>query len=406
MVIFSYLISGAVGVLLLLFLLGSRFTPTKPPLSQQILCIGGCWALLCLSSHWALLIPAGCMAAGAVAYFWGNASLPKAFSFSVLFGALYAAGYGIAQILSNLFPNVDAVNIQLIRLTVLFAVVIVAVLCSRLWKKALLPIVQLLPIWIIGALMCSLCVWSSGRMGVSILQFFSLLWQLYCGISLWTVYRQIQQRLDAARQQQDIQRQYAMQAEYYQALQEKQTQTRALWHDLSKYLRAAKAETAPSEALEQLQTMLDDATAIVDVGNPVVNVILNEYTQSAKALGIELRLKVQIPEKLGISAADLYVIIGNTMDNAIEACRDLPQPQRLIDLTLRTQGDILYYRLANPYGLPKHQPNADSLRGYGLDNVRRCVEAYGGQLLTQQSQGFFIVSAHLNQLPSNNPNKI
>lgn len=235
-------------------------------------------------------------------------------------------------------------------------------------------------------------------MGVSILQFFSLLWQLYCGISLWAVYRQI-------RQQQDIQRQYAMQAEYYQTLQEKQTKTRALWHDLCKYLRAAKAETAPSEALEQLQTLLDDATAIVDVGNPVVNVILNEYAQSAKALGIEFRLKVLIPEKLGISAADLYVIIGNTLDNAMEACRSLPQHQRLIDLTLRTHGDILYYRLANPYGLSKCQPNADPLRGYGLDNVRRCVESYGGQLLTQQYQGFFIVSAHLNQLASNNPSK-
>lgn len=398
MVIFSYLIGGAVGVLLLLFLLVSRFTPTKPPLSQQILCIGGCWVLLCLSSHWALLIPAGCMAAGAVAYFFGNASLPKAFSFSVLFGALYAAAYGIAQIFSNLFPGIDPVNMQLIQSTALFALVSVAVLCSRLWKKALLPMVKLLPIWLVGGLMCSLCVWSSGRMGVSILQFLSLLWQLYGGISLWTVYQHIQQRLDAAQHQQDIQRQYAMQAEYYQTLQEKQTQTRALWHDLSKYLRAAKAETAPSEALKQLQTLLDDATAIVDVGNPVVNVILNEYAQSAKALGIQLRLKVLIPEKLGISAADLYVIIGNTMDNAIEACRDLPQPQRLIDLTLRTHGSILYYRLANPYGLSKCQPNADPLRGYGLDNVRRCVEAYGGHLLTQQDQGFFIVSAHLNHL--------
>jgi hypothetical protein len=40
------------------------------------------------------------------------------------------------------------------------------------------------------------------------------------------------------------------------------------------------------------------------------------------------------------------------------------------------------------------------MRGHGLENVRRCVEQYGGQLLTQQDQGFFIVSAHMNQLPN------
>jgi sensor histidine kinase regulating citrate/malate metabolism len=211
--------------------------------------------------------------------------------------------------------------------------------------------------------------------------------------------KRAEQALRSQEEKHQAARQYAMQEEYYQQLLEKQNQTRALWHDLNKYLRAAKAETAPSEALEQLQSMLDDATAIVDVGNPVVNVILNEYVQSAKALGIELRLKVQLPERLGISAADLYILIGNTMDNAIEACRALPQSQRFIELILRTHQDILYYKLANSYDGTTRRPN-DAMRGHGLENVRRCVEQYGGQLLTQQDQGFFIVSAHMNQLPN------
>lgn len=399
MVMFPYLIGGIVGVFLLHFLLQSRFATAELPTGQRILCIGGCFVLLCISDHWALLILAGCMAAFAMAHFIGQASIVKTIGFTVLFGVLYAAAYGIAQIFAEFFPGLDAVNLQLIRLTVLYALVVLAVLLSARWRNALLPMTQIVPTWLVAALLCGLCVWKCDTIGIPMLQFFALLWLAYCGISLLSVSMQIQKRLDAARQQQDAQRQYAMQADYYRQLQEKQAQTRALWHDLNKYLRAAKAETAPSEALEQLQSMLDDATAIVDVGNPVVNVILNEYVQSAKALGIELRLKVQLPERLGISAADLYILIGNTMDNAIEACRALPQSQRFIELILRTHQDILYYKLANSYDGTTRRPN-DAMRGHGLENVRRCVEQYGGQLLTQQDQGFFIVSAHMNQLPN------
>lgn len=395
---FSYLIGGILGLLLLYFLLQSRFTLTELPTGQRILCFFGCVALLSLGGHWAPLIPSGCMAAFAMAYFVGQASISKTVGFTVLFGVLYAAAYGIAQVFVALFPGLDTVNLQLVRLTALYTLVALAVLFSARWRNVLLPMVQTLPVWLIAALLCGLCIWKQDAIGMPILQFFGLLWLVYCGIWLLSISRQMEKRLDAARQQLDTQRQYAMQEDYYQQLLEKQTRTRALWHDLNKYLRAAKAETAPSEALEQLQRMLDDATAIVDVGNSVVNVILNEYAQSAKALGIELRLKVQVPEKLGISAADLYILVGNTMDNAIEACRSLPQHQCFIELTLRTHQDILYYKVANPYDGTTKRPK-DAMRGHGLDNARRCVAQYDGQLLTQQDQGFFIVSAHLNQLP-------
>ena len=384
-------------MILLLFLVGSRFAPGKLSTGQLAVCVGGCMAMLCLGGHWALVIPTGCMAAFAAAYFLGQAPIDKALAFMALFSALYAAAYGAVQAFRAIIPGVDAVNLQLVRLNVLYVLVVMASMLGHRWRSALPPMAQILPIWLVSVLLCGLCLWQRDAMGIPMLQFFSLLWQVYCGVSLWPVYKKIRQRLDNARQQQEVHRQYAMQEEYYRQLQEKQTQTRALWHDLSKYLRAAKAETAPSEALEQLQRLLDDATAIVDVGNPVVNVILNEYAQSAKALGIQLRLKVQVPEALFVSAADLYVLIGNTMDNAIEACRSLPQPQRLIDLTLRTHGDILYYRLANPYDAPAAKHARDPLRGHGLENARRCVEQYDGQLLTQQDQGFFIVSAHMSK---------
>ena len=150
------------------------------------------------------------------------------------------------------------------------------------------------------------------------------------------------------------------------------------------------------QALDQLEDMLNSATEIVDVGNQVLNVILNEYAQAAKAAGILLRLKVRVPQKLPVSVADLYILIGNTMDNAIEACGALPAEQRVIDLTLRTHHDVLYYKLMNPYNTAISKHAAEPMRGHGIPNVRRCVDHYDGSLEIIDENGFYTVSAHLN----------
>ena len=82
-----------------------------------------------------------------------------------------------------------------------------------------------------------------------------------------------------------------------------------------------------------------------------------------------------------------------SMDTNPEAYKDLSSKHRLIDLTLRTHN----YKLVNPYQeTPQIQQN-DHPRGYGLQNVRRCVDSYNGILDISQKDGFFTVSAHLNR---------
>ena len=142
--------------------------------------------------------------------------------------------------------------------------------------------------------------------------------------------------------------------------------------------------------------MLQSATQIVDVGNDVLNVILNEYDQAARAAGTDLRMKVQVSPELPVAPADFYILIGNTMDNALEACKDLPQEQRIIDLTLRTHNGVLYYKLINPCVNQIKRTIPDSSRGYGLANVGLCVQKYHGDVETMKENGFFVFSAHLN----------
>jgi sensor histidine kinase regulating citrate/malate metabolism len=197
---------------------------------------------------------------------------------------------------------------------------------------------------------------------------------------------------------------YAMQKEYYQQFHAQQEDTKALWHDISKYMRAMQALTVENNAkeakdvLSQVQALIDSVDGVVDVNNSIVSVILNEYVVAAKELNMKLKLDVQIPSELFVTAADLYVLIGNTLDNALDACSELDETAREINLHLRLHNDILFYQLSNPYIASHAKRKRNQYHGYGLKNVCKCVERYNGTLTTDDSNGIFCVTARLNSI--------
>ena len=144
--------------------------------------------------------------------------------------------------------------------------------------------------------------------------------------------------------------------------------------------------------------MLDSISCVVDVNNRIVSVILNEYFQIAKNSDISIEIDVQVPPELFVTAADLYVLIGNTLDNAIEACMELPVEQRKIELKLKKHNDILFYEVSNPYFERYLRRVRGNYHGFGLKNVTKCVEKYNGKVDISKEKGIFRVIAHLNSL--------
>ena len=195
---------------------------------------------------------------------------------------------------------------------------------------------------------------------------------------------------------------YHLQIEYYQQLLEKQQETKALWHDIKKYTAAMQAVAAQndSEQLRQIAQAAADAYERVKdisaVGNPVVDALLNQYLRSAKENQIEVLLDITIPEVLAISTLLLSVVIGNTFDNAIEACRLIAPEKRVIHLQLRKQNCILFFSIENPYIDAVTQLRVGKHHGYGLKNVERAVNQNNGNFQVEKSNGLFAVQIRLN----------
>ena len=225
---------------------------------------------------------------------------------------------------------------------------------------------------------------------------------LYLNILIVFYAEQIHESNQRQHQLEIAEHHYAMQEQYYAQLQVEQNETRAMFHDINKYLQAMRAmvDEANTDAAGQ---MLDDANKlfknlnnVVDVGNPVISVILNEYKEIAEEHNIVFDFDVSVPDILGITAIDAYVILGNTLDNAVEACTALPADQRHIHLVLKLFHDILFYQIENPYTEECQRQKAGKNHGYGLQNVRRCVEKHQGSMTISKQNGQFTLSLRLN----------
>lgn len=162
--------------------------------------------------------------------------------------------------------------------------------------KILLPVT---PCWIISILLCFILTWQCFVKQYELHPMFVLvlLGLLYTSIIVIYYTNRIHDQAQEKKDWEIAEHHYAMQQEYYDQLRIQQEETRALWHDISKYLRASKVE-ASNGALAQVQDMLDSISCVVDVNNRVVSVILNEYVQTSRNCQIELALDVQVPDEL------------------------------------------------------------------------------------------------------------
>jgi len=195
--------------------------------------------------------------------------------------------------------------------------------------------------------------------------------------------------------------QYEMQEQYYRSVVIDREETRALWHDSKKFITAIEALVESGEIQDaeneynRIKQSFDEVGHIIDVENSALNAILHHNISRAKASNISVTLDAYVSPEIPISAVDLSVIIGNTFDNAIEECILLMETSPQIVVSLVQQNQMLFYEISNPCMQISHK-KAGKYRGYGLGNVKRRVEKYGGSLEYGIIDGHYKVSIRLN----------
>lgn len=172
-------------------------------------------------------------------------------------------------------------------------------------------------------------------------------------------------------------------------------QTRMLRHDLNDRLIALDAlieQRQYDDARREIDEMLYEnklpRNEISRSGNLALDALINYKHSVAQTLNADLSCLVEVPADLSVDGTDLCVILGNLLDNALEAVTLLPREERQIKLEIRLEKGLLRILTENPYkgkieerydGTLKSRKPGDG-HGFGLLSVRRAVDKYGGEL--------------------------
>ena len=185
---------------------------------------------------------------------------------------------------------------------------------------------------------------------------------------------------------------------YYQGLRQQETQVRTLRHDLRNHLTVIRglleqgktAETlgyldqiAGSPALRGTKRFCDNETA---------NVVLAAKEEQMQRQGGAADIAVSLPRELPVADMDLTALLGNALDNAIEAvCQ---AEERRITVRCRADKGLLMLRVENTMrggvrpDLATTKPDK-SAHGFGIAGMREIAERYGGSLDAQAGSGRF-----------------
>lgn len=162
--------------------------------------------------------------------------------------------------------------------------------------------------------------------------------------------------------------------------------------------------------LEQtLNGLLDNIPKIerlIHTGNQELDMILNHKMTEAKKKGIDFQAQISVPENLPFDRKDLFSLLNNLLNNAIEASEKALEPY--IQLTINPFKGYLLIQIRNTclgYLLDqnpdlKTQKEKPFLHGMGLSLIRSIAEKYSGIAYFSQKGDLFEskVMLSLNQL--------
>lgn len=171
-------------------------------------------------------------------------------------------------------------------------------------------------------------------------------------------------------------------------------------HDFHHHLQTLKGQLEVGEVeraiayIEELDQSLQSVDTLLKTGNVTVDAILSAKIAQAKAEGIAVRVEANLPGELLLSDLELSIVIGNLLDNAIEACRN-KEGERFLRLSLRMKGNMLYFYLLNSAG--KKQKKVGSLfrtgkggaHGFGLHRAETILKQHGGWVKYNSEDGAF-----------------
>ena len=168
--------------------------------------------------------------------------------------------------------------------------------------------------------------------------------------------------------------------EQYVRISSNYRQVRSIIHDSNKHLvtiRQYITEGRNGEAvdyIDKIKGKADFRCSCVNSGNIAVDAFVNDLKSRCEKSEVKCTTDIAVNgNDVNIDSGDMAVILGNLFDNAFNAVSSPIVNEKYIDIRIFTSEGKLLIHVENSYN-----PQNDSERSYGIDNMEKTVEKYGG----------------------------
>lgn len=173
---------------------------------------------------------------------------------------------------------------------------------------------------------------------------------------------------------------------YYKQIEESNKKVRMIKHDLKNKMITIMSSKNQSIILEEIKKIigeLDESDKNIYTKNVIVNTILNNKVSLAQKKNVRMKIVVLIPQNLNIQYSDAGILIGNLLDNAIEACELISFQERWISIEMQYKKSKLIFKICNSKKAEKvnlnrsHKKNSIE-HGLGIESVKSVINKYDG----------------------------
>lgn len=209
-----------------------------------------------------------------------------------------------------------------------------------------------------------------------------------------------------------FEKQIEAQAEHYRNLAAANAEVRRFRHDFKNVRFALEKLLAEGKKTEALAVMQEFSEALdsknrymilFDTGNGIADALLTDKLHRAQEKDASISFKGAIPA--GAPApTDLCVLLGNSIDNAIEACEKLPEDmERKITVECNCSSGFLFLTIRNPIAKPVAicdnrvftTKKDNALHGFGISSMHKAAKKYDGTVKLDAQGGYFTVNVDL-----------
>lgn len=230
---------------------------------------------------------------------------------------------------------------------------------------------------------------------------------LAADLSVFYLYHVLVQNFTHLRQR-DI---YRQQTDHYknqlELITESQGRMRALRHDMRNHILHLRAELQQGNHrdlllyLEKMEEELQNPKEHAKTGNREIDSLLNYKLERARQVLGKVECSINVPAELMTKSFDINVILGNLLDNAVEAAQE--SGQKWLKFVMRADRGVLLIHVANSFGRAPVKKGDRFLstkkdsgeHGIGLRNVERMVERLNGEIGFRCEEQMFAVDVML-----------